>query len=288
MSRAPFAPMGFFVTWHTIICPGFSICSIRSALELRVSMSSTVVADVTAVEHGILRGGDVDEGCLHARKHVLDPSEVDVAVDLTRVVRGARDEVLDQGPTLEHRDLGGVRPYVDAHQVAADRLAPPLAPTSPSFPGGRRAKCGLPGSVLEVVVRRRPVEIGGPCRCLRPGSLRLCCFWGRPASLDSADAGPGRAGRLLAGVRSPTPSPKGAVPQPAAVRVQAEPVGRGSGTRVSDSGTDGDLRAVSAEGAARLSARDAAMSLCACVAGCRSSFTSEAVLSGASSGEALP
>ena len=31
---------GFLVTWQTIICPGFNICSIRSELESSVSMSS--------------------------------------------------------------------------------------------------------------------------------------------------------------------------------------------------------------------------------------------------------
>ena len=41
-----------------------------------------VVLHVAAVEHRVLRRGDVDEGRLHARQHVLHPADVDVAVDL--------------------------------------------------------------------------------------------------------------------------------------------------------------------------------------------------------------
>ncbi len=45
-----------------------------------------VVADVTAVEHGVLGGADVDEGGLHAGEDVLDPAPIDVAVDLGGIV----------------------------------------------------------------------------------------------------------------------------------------------------------------------------------------------------------
>ena len=38
--RAPLAPIGFFVTWHTISWPGFSICSMRSEEPEVVSTSS--------------------------------------------------------------------------------------------------------------------------------------------------------------------------------------------------------------------------------------------------------
>src|SRR5690606_6434839 len=38
-------------------------------------------------------------------------------------VGGSRDVVLDQRPTLDHRDLGGLGLNVDGHEVAADRLA---------------------------------------------------------------------------------------------------------------------------------------------------------------------
>ena len=40
-----------------------------------------VEGDVAAVQHAVLRRADVDEGGLHAGQHVLDPAEVDVAVD---------------------------------------------------------------------------------------------------------------------------------------------------------------------------------------------------------------
>ena len=45
-----------------------------------------VVLHVAPVEHGVLRRADVDERRLHAGQHVLDPAEVDVAVDLADVV----------------------------------------------------------------------------------------------------------------------------------------------------------------------------------------------------------
>ena len=89
-----------------------------------------VVLDVAAVEHRVLGGPDVDEGRLHAREHVLDPPDVDVAVDLGHVVRGPADVVLDEVAALEHGDLDQLRADVDAHQVATDRAA--VALTAPA------------------------------------------------------------------------------------------------------------------------------------------------------------
>ena len=86
-----------------------------------------VVADVAPVEDGVLGRADIDEGRLHPGQHVLDPTQVDVAVDLGGVVGLAGDVVLDQGPSLEHGDLGGGGLGVDDHQVAADRAALALA-----------------------------------------------------------------------------------------------------------------------------------------------------------------
>jgi hypothetical protein len=45
--------------------------------------------DVAPVQHGVLRGADVDERRLHAGQDVLDPPEVDVAVDLGHGAAGA-------------------------------------------------------------------------------------------------------------------------------------------------------------------------------------------------------
>ncbi len=90
-----------------------------------------VVLDVAAVEHGVLRRADVDEGRLHAREDVLDPAEVDVAVDLGHVVRRPADVVLDQVPSLEDRDLHQLGSHVDAHQVATDRPTVALPAPSP-------------------------------------------------------------------------------------------------------------------------------------------------------------
>src|SRR5438094_450892 len=86
-----------------------------------------VVAHVAAVENGVLGGANVDEGSLHAGQDVLHATEIDVAVDLGRVVGGTGDVMLDQRPAFEHADLGGVRPVVHDHQVAADGTALALA-----------------------------------------------------------------------------------------------------------------------------------------------------------------
>ncbi len=88
-----------------------------------------IEVNVAAVEDRVLRRGDVDERRLHAGQDVLHPTEVDVAVDLSDVVRWPRHVVLHQGATLEHCDLGGVGRDVHAHQVAAHR--PALAFSTP-------------------------------------------------------------------------------------------------------------------------------------------------------------
>ena len=58
----------------------------------------------------------------------LDPSQIDVAVDLGGVVSLAGNVVLDQSPSFEHGDLGGGGLGVDHHQIAAD--GPALALTA--------------------------------------------------------------------------------------------------------------------------------------------------------------
>ena len=66
----------------------------------------TVVADVAAVEDGVLRDADVDERRLHPGQDVLDPAAVDVPVDLGGLVGRPGDVVLDQRAALQHGDLG--------------------------------------------------------------------------------------------------------------------------------------------------------------------------------------
>ena len=82
------AAIGFLVTWQRIVCRALRICSMRRLLGLPFAALDVlgVVLHVAPVEHGVLRRADVDEGRLHARQHVLDPAEVDVAVDLADVV----------------------------------------------------------------------------------------------------------------------------------------------------------------------------------------------------------
>src|SRR5581483_6521542 len=89
-----------------------------------------VVLHVAPVEDGVLGGADVDEGRLHAGQDVLYPAEVNVAVDLCGVVLGPRDVVLDEGPALEHSDLGRLGADVHGHEVAADGPALAFAPTA--------------------------------------------------------------------------------------------------------------------------------------------------------------
>ena len=87
--------------------------------------------DVAPVQHCVLRRADVDERRFHAGQHVLDPAEVDVAVDLADVVGRPGDVVLDERPPLEHGDVGRLGPHVDAHEVPPDRTALALpAPTA--------------------------------------------------------------------------------------------------------------------------------------------------------------
>ena len=111
--RAPLWAIGFLVTWQRIVCLALSICSMRGCVALLLDVLG-VVLHVAAVEHGVLRRADVDERRLHAGQHVLDPAEVDVAVDLGDVVGRARHVVLDEGAALEHGDLGGLGAHVHA------------------------------------------------------------------------------------------------------------------------------------------------------------------------------
>ncbi len=160
------------------------------------------------VEDGVLRRADVDEGRLHAGQDVLDPSPVDVAVDLGGVVGGPGDVVLDEGASLEQGDLGHVGADVDADHVAADRLAPALA-TRPVVrraagrtrsPARRRWRLRR-RSGTRVVPPAEPErdrlpppdrpEVGGPS--VHPGRPR-CGRRERPAG--RGPAGPGRAGRV--------------------------------------------------------------------------------------------
>ena len=158
-----------------------------------------VVADVAPVEHGVLGGADVDEGRFHARQDVLDPAPVDVAVDLGGVVGRPRHVVLDQGPALEHGDLGGVRADVDAHEVAPHRPSPALPAAAPARPAARRgAVASSPSSSTSVpsaLDRRRPPTPGptppaAPTRAA-PG---LGAIGDTGTGATGATGGAGRAG----------------------------------------------------------------------------------------------
>ena len=102
------APIGFLVTWQRIVWPALQHVLDRGRPSPPLLDVLGVVLDVAPVEHGVLGRADVDERRLHAGQHVLDPAEVDVAVDLDDVVGRARHVVLDERPALEHGDLGGL------------------------------------------------------------------------------------------------------------------------------------------------------------------------------------
>ena len=95
-----------------------SLLALASAVEI-----IGVVLDIAGIEHGVLGRGDVDERGFHAGQDVLDPSEVDVAVDLADVVGRTRDLMLDQFASLEGCDLGGLGADMDTHEITADGLA---------------------------------------------------------------------------------------------------------------------------------------------------------------------
>ena len=194
-----------------------------------------VVLDVAAVQHGVLRRGDVDERRLHAGQHVLDPPDVDVAVDEADVVGRAADVVLDQVAALEHADLGHARPHLDAHEEAPDRLAVALAAapllerdrcrarTSPAWSGRRDAASsaarlrtalglgdGLLGRALPAP-RRAPVRRArAGCgrrrrrasgRRAEPGGCRRSAACG-PSALSAASTDIARPSRIGSGSSS--------------------------------------------------------------------------------------
>ena len=175
-----------------------------------------VVLHVAAVEHGVLRRGDVDERCLHAGQHVLHPAEVDVAVDLADVVGRAADVVLDQVAALQHGDLGQVGADLDAHEVAADRAAVALAAAallerSRSRRSASRRRlggaCARALAASAALGRRRAALAAGACAAL--GGRRR----GRGAA--PAPAAPGGCRRSVACARAPARRPR---PRPALAR----------------------------------------------------------------------
>ena len=160
-----------------------------------------LVLHVAAVEHRVLRRGDVDEGGLHAGQHVLHPADVDVAVDLGHVVGRPGHVVLDEAAALEHGDLGGGGAHRHGHQVAADRTA--LALAAPLGTGvvevdrvatddgghrlGRGPLGGAATAALATCRRRRPAP---PLpRLPSPSALALAWPWPpRPTGAAAAPA----------------------------------------------------------------------------------------------------
>ena len=101
-----------------------------------------VEGDVTFVEHGVLGNTDIDEGQFHAGQNVLDPTDVDVAVDLVGLVGVLGHRVLDHGATFERGDMSAVARRVHGHEVATLGARSTLAAATPSAPDpvGRRRR----------------------------------------------------------------------------------------------------------------------------------------------------
>ena len=141
-----------------------------------------VVLHVAAVQHGVLRRGDVDERRLHAGQHVLHPADVDVAVDLADVVGRPADVVLDQVAALEHGHLRHVLADLDAHEVAADRPTVALAasallgrPPSPASAGAGLTTARRPAAACALGRRRSPAlgarAVAARRRCRPAGAI---------------------------------------------------------------------------------------------------------------------
>ena len=156
-----------------------------------------VKGDVAAVEHGVLRDADVDEGQFHARQDVLDPPDVDVAVDLVGLVGGLGDGVLDHRAPLEGGDVRRLLGRVHAHQVAALGAGTALAAAATlvlAAPGGRsrhrRPRAPTPR-------RGRRTDAAGRALLTRPGALPLPPWPPRPRPPRRRRfRRPGRPGRL--------------------------------------------------------------------------------------------
>ena len=196
VSRAPLAPMGFLVTWQRMVWRAFRICSIRRSAALLVDVLG-VVAGVAAVEHGVLRRADVDEGRLHARQHVLDLAQVDVAVDLGDVVGRAGDVVLDERAALEHGDLGGAR-AARGPPSGSGRPGGPCAPC----PGACSSVCSS-RSIGAASVMAVTGSAGRLRRAGRPG--RGPCHRRSPATAARPAALAGRAAAALGRLRACRP-----------------------------------------------------------------------------------
>ncbi len=82
-----------------------------------------VVLHVASVEHCVLRRRDVDKRRFHAGQDVLHLAHINVPVDLSHIVGWPAHVVLDQVSPFENSNLCHAGADLDAHEIAADRLA---------------------------------------------------------------------------------------------------------------------------------------------------------------------
>ena len=120
-TRAPLVPIGSLATWTMISWPSLTRSSMRARRAAASRLAAAFAARLVVVEeeraeilgraahvgHVQERGlldADVDEGRLHARKHALTSTFVDVADDAA--LAAALDVQLDQLALFDQRDPG--------------------------------------------------------------------------------------------------------------------------------------------------------------------------------------
>ena len=194
--RAPLAPIGFLVTWQTMICLALSICSMRGRSAAALPLARRCPRRRTARRPGRARRSSA----CRCRRRPPPCRAARSGPDRGRCCRGSgrrrpgpADVVLDQAAALEHGDLGQLGPHVDAHQVATDGATVAL-PAPPPLEHVR-------------VERHRPGDVGLGLGARGPAGLAaaLVAPGGRAVgslaagALDLGRADVGRGGRRRRG-----------------------------------------------------------------------------------------
>ena len=74
--------------------------------------------NVASIQDCVFGNSDVNESKFHSRQDVLNPSHVDVAVDLVRLIGHLCHGVFHEGATFECCNVRGVLRHVHTHEIA--------------------------------------------------------------------------------------------------------------------------------------------------------------------------